>query len=187
MIERCENPNNVGYKNYGGRGITICARWRNSFETFAADMGPRPDGMTIDRIDNDCNYGPGNCRWATRIQQSTNRRPVINALGVRKYDGKKRPKYRTRIKHAGIEKHIGSFDTLSEAVIARRQAASERHKKVFGDADHLDHGFMLVVDPDVLVRRMIFYNPPTRARAGIGDHRFMLVVVDPDVLVRRMI
>ncbi len=74
MIDRCTNRKHKAYKNYGGRGITVCDRWRNSFENFLADMGMRPEGMTIDRIENDGNYEPGNCRWATLSQQRRNQR-----------------------------------------------------------------------------------------------------------------
>lgn len=74
MIQRCTNPANRQYKDYGGRGITICERWMK-FENFLADMGLRPVGLSLDRINNDGNYGPGNCRWTTRLQQSRNRRP----------------------------------------------------------------------------------------------------------------
>ena len=78
MIERCENPGDKRYKNYGSRGISVCARWRNSFENFLADMGPKPVHLTIERKDNNAGYEPGNCKWATYKEQSSNQRPRRN-------------------------------------------------------------------------------------------------------------
>ncbi len=85
MKRRCLDPRVREYPNYGGRGIIICERWLD-FESFLADMGIRPFGLTLDRVDNDGNYEPGNCRWATRIEQNRNSRHVrlITFQGVTK-------------------------------------------------------------------------------------------------------
>jgi hypothetical protein len=75
MKQRCYNSNNNDYKNYGNRGITICDRWLNSVENFLEDMGKRPNSdYSIDRINNDGNYEPSNCRWATKSEQNNNKR-----------------------------------------------------------------------------------------------------------------
>lgn len=84
MIARCGCPTATDYSDYGGRGITVCDRWRTSFENFLADMGPRPKGTTLDRIDVNGNYEPGNCRWSTAIDQAMHRRDNT----ILTYDGR---------------------------------------------------------------------------------------------------
>ena len=76
MKRRCYEPSHQSYRLYGGRGIQVCQRWVNDFSAFLADMGERPTGMSIDRIDRDGNYEPGNCRWATASEQQRNKGPM---------------------------------------------------------------------------------------------------------------
>jgi len=91
MLQRCHNPKNSEYRNDGGRGIAVCERWRNSFESFRGDilaeLGPRPSkAHSLDRIDNDRGYAPGNVRWATRSEQLHNSRLSASARGRRGAD-----------------------------------------------------------------------------------------------------
>ena len=89
-FNRCYNRMTPSFPDYGGRGITMCERWRDDFPAFLADMGPRPDGHSIDRIDNDRGYSPDNCRWATRSQQAANRRKdflTVKAEGIAQASG----------------------------------------------------------------------------------------------------
>ena len=77
MINRCYSSANISYAIYGGRGITVCKRWRDSYAAFLLDMGACPEGCSLDRVDSRGNYTPRNCRWASRVTQNVNRRSTI--------------------------------------------------------------------------------------------------------------
>ena len=80
MLQRCNNSNHKYFYNYGGRGITVCEEWKNSFEAFYKDMGDRPEGTSLDRIDVNGNYELSNCRWATKKEQAINCRNTIKIM-----------------------------------------------------------------------------------------------------------
>lgn len=124
MKSRCLNKNNNEYWRYGGRGITVCDRWVNSLPNFVNDMGKRPEGYSIDRIDPDGNYEPSNCRWASAAQQNRNYRLVPRNKsgyhGVRKSRNGKRWLARIMVNNKSI--HIGTYDTFDLAVSARKLA-----------------------------------------------------------------
>ena len=86
MVGRCVNVNHPAYKDYGGRGIAVCDRWLNSFDDFYFDVGDAPEGMSLDRIDNDGDYEPGNVRWATKQDQALNRRPRSHCKNGHEYN-----------------------------------------------------------------------------------------------------
>lgn len=116
MKDRCYNQNNKRYKDYGARGITVCDSWLASFDNFAADMLPSwKQGLSLDRIENEGNYEPDNCRWATRSEQQRNKR----SFGAIPYNGvswdKDRNKFEAQIQINGKKIHLGRFDTAIEA------------------------------------------------------------------------
>ena len=123
MIQRCTNPKQTGYSNYGGRGICVCDRWLD-FAKFFADMGERPKGLTIERKNNELGYFKENCCWASYQAQGRNQRiRKDNKTGVRGvYFSKQNQRYCVQIKVNFKTQHIGSFATLPEAATARKEA-----------------------------------------------------------------
>lgn len=126
IIQRTTNPNNKDYHYYGGRGIKVCNRWVQSFVDFYTDMGQRPEGMTLERIDNDGDYEPSNCVWESRLQQATNRREVFksNTSGVKGVYPRGN-KWGSQITHEGVRHYLGTFDNRADAIIARKQAENK--------------------------------------------------------------
>ncbi len=118
MLRRCYNQKNKHYKDYGGRGIKVCQRWRDSFEEFFADMGHRPEGLTLERTNNELGYMPGNCEWATPLQQAHNRRDN-NPLGMKGVTLTRSCTFQVTCK----AKYIGTYKTLREAARAYDTAA----------------------------------------------------------------
>ena len=118
MKQRCYNPLCSNYANYGGRGITVCDEWKNNFKQFMEDMGPRPsDKHEIDRIDNNGNYEPQNCTWATKLEQQLNREVSKNG-GVR-YNPANGGYWEAYMKLVYEKIHIGVYPTEHEARVAR--------------------------------------------------------------------
>lgn len=119
ILSRCTNTNNSRFKDYGGRGITVCDRWRYSFENFRDDMFPTwEEGLTIDRINNDGNYEPSNCRWVNSTIQNRNQR-IIMVTNTTGYRGvsivSKNNKFMSGIRVSGKSIYLGYFNTALEA------------------------------------------------------------------------
>lgn len=100
MKRRCYNHNDRSYRNYGGRGIKVCDRWINSFQNFLEDMGCKPDGCSLDRINPDKDYSPENCRWATNRQQQRNRRNNRREPCIVEWEGK----YYVQVEKNGVHR-----------------------------------------------------------------------------------
>ena len=133
MKARCNNPNNIKYHNYGGRGITYQESWED-YENFLEDMGPRPEGMSLERLDSNGNYTKDNCVWATLSEQSYNTRKkktnTSGRTGVYSYETKTGTKWHASITVNRQVFNLGRFDTFEEAVQAREAAEIEHHGKI---------------------------------------------------------
>ena len=130
MRNRCARVKNKDYADYGGRGITVCERW-NSFESFLSDMGPRSEGMTIERHNANGNYEPSNCRWATRLEQAHNKRNNVHLTANGKTQTMSEWARELGVNHTAIVYRLKAGWSVERAVT---EAAPERPNGKLTDA-----------------------------------------------------
>lgn len=168
MLARCYNPDALGYANYGGRGIRVDPRWHH-FANFAEDMGAKPDpALTLERLDNDKGYGRSNCVWATRTEQSWNRRKFRNNTTGHRGAVRIKGRFVARFDYEKVRYEVGRFDDAETAAVARdafvglffadREAAMSQLQEettwctsrtgVRGVTQHKDGGFIVRVTKD---------------------------------------
>ena len=123
MLRRCNNPMHIAYPNYGGRGISVCPEWEEDFWTFVDNVGERPEGHTLDRINNDGNYEPTNIRWSSPSEQQTNTRQVKEAKGFYQ-----RPdsRYVSNIRVDNKTVYLGTFECPLLARLAYEDALKKK-------------------------------------------------------------
>lgn len=129
MIQRCTNPNFDSYEYYGGRGIKVCKKWLD-FRNFYADMGDKPEGKSLDRIDVNKNYEINNCKWSTQSEQLINRRIVSNNTSGYKgvYLHKQTGKWVASVTVDNKQIHLGIFNNKEDAVEARKKGEDKYYK-----------------------------------------------------------